>query len=458
MSSLFGKSAATGNILGSIGSQSGGATSSQPQQSQSTNTSNTFGNLGGQQQSQPAQSSIFSNLGGSQAQQSKPVQPSIFSSLGSSQPQQPSSLFGAPKPAATQPASTSIFAPQAANAGSGVSIFSSQVPQQQQQDQSGQNAQQHQPPPRSSQPAYFESLLEKGRKRTRDAGGDPEFGELPGLQLGLTEIARRVREIGGVGAQSPADKAADSKAHYLLAASGANPGTTRRDLNAMKVQPGSTTGDLQSTAEWDPDTNRYMDQMQQQSTLKMIAEGIERAHRNFDAYLDENIDIDWEAQRKKIYEHFGLATRGNHRSDATPQSMNSGIKGSFGRSMRRGRTLRGDQSTQPTLGRSIFGQSSLQRSVIGTSNAGHKSGSLFTDVEDKTSQGPLSEDRFSRDKQGKFAEKVQALNRARLQEKPYPILHKLRNVQMQPGSEVCRPSIVKIQVTDFSLLTSPHLS
>lgn len=437
MSSLFSKPAVTSNIFGDLGNQSGMASSSQPQQSQSTTTSNDYGNLGGsQQQSQPTRVGIFSNLGSSQAQQPKPAQSSLFSNPGSSLPQQTSSLFGAPKPAATQPSAPSIFAPQATTAGSGSSIFFPQASQQQ-QDQSGQNAQQQPPPPRSSQPAYFESLLEKGRKRTRDADGGSDLGELPELQLGLTDIARRVREIGGVGAQSPADRAADSKAHYLLAASGVNPGTTRRDLDALKAQPGAATRDLLVPADWDPDTNRYMDQMQQQSTLKMISEGIERAHRNFDAYLDENIDINWEAQRKKIYEHFGLAMRGSDRSDAAPQSMSPGVNGSFGRSKRRGRTLRGDQSTQSTLGRSIFGQSSLQKSVIGTPNAAHKSGSLFTDVEDRSGQGPVSGDRFSREKQGKFAEKVQALNRARLQEKPYPIFHELRNVQMQPGGEVC---------------------
>ncbi|KAL8718551.1 MAG: hypothetical protein Q9225_004323 [Loekoesia sp. 1 TL-2023] len=436
--SLFSKPATTtGNIFDNLGNQSNATSSSQPQQSQGASTSNIFGNLQGQQQSQPAQSTPFSSLASNLVQQPQSAQPSIFSNPAPSQPQQTSSLFGASKPASTQSAAPSLFAPQTTSAASAAPIFSSQPPQQ--QDQSAQNVpQQPAPAPapaRSSQPAYFESLLEKGRKRARDVDGIPSLGQLPEFQLGLTDIARRVREIGGVGEQTPADRAADSKAHYLLAASGVNPGTTRRDLNAFKVSPGVAASDPSLPAEWDPDTNRYMDQMQQQSTLKMIAEGIERAHRNFDAYLDENIDINWEAQRKKIYEHFGLAARGSDRSDAALQSMSPGVKGSFGRSTRRGRTLRDDRSTQSTFGRSIFGQSSLQKSVIGTPDPGHNTPSMFTDVEDRGDQGPLSEDRFSREKQGRFAEKVQALNRARLQERPYPIFHELKNVQMQPGGE-----------------------
>lgn len=374
-------------------------------------------------------------MGSSQAQQPKPAQPAPFSAFPISQPQQTSFLPGTAKPATSQPASTSIFTPPAASAPPAPSIFSSQTPQLQ-QDQVGQHAQQQPLPSRLFQPAYFESLLEKGRKRTHDEDEASNLGELPGLQLGLSDIARRVREIGGVGAQNAADKTADSKAHYLLAASGVNPGTTRRDLDAFKVQPGVNPSDVQMPPEWDPDTNRYMDQMQQQSTLKMIAEGIERAHRNFDAYLDENIDINWEAQRKKIYEHFGLAARGSDRSQAASQPLSPRVEGSFGRSARKGRTLKGDQSTQPALGRSIFGQSSLQKSVIGTPNAGHRSASLFTDVEDRSGQTPVSEDRFSREKQARFAEKIQALNRARLQEKSYPVFHELRNVQVQPGGEV----------------------
>ena len=444
MSSLFGKPAATSNIFGNSGNQANAVPSSQTPQPQGASTSNIFGNLQGQQQSQPTQSSLFSSQGTFQAQQSQPVQPSIFSNLGPSQPQQTSGLFGASKPATTQPASTSLFAPQTTSAAPAPSIFAPQ-PQQQQQEQPGQNASQQQAPAplpaKSFQPAYFESLLEKGRKRSRDVDGVSGLGELPELQLGLTDIARRVREIGGVGTQSQADRAADSKAHYLLAASGVNPGTTRRDLDALRVQPGVAASDLAFPPEWDPDTNRYMDQMQQQSTLKMIAEGIERAHRNFDAYLDENIDINWEAQRKKIYEHFGLTARGSDRSDHASQPSSPGVKGSFGRSTRRGRTLRGERSTQSTLGRSIFGQSSLQKSVIGTPDPGHRSASLFTDVEDKSGQGAVPEDRFSRDKQGKFAEKVQALNRTRLQEKTYPIFHEFKNVQTQPGGEVCKSGV-----------------
>ncbi|KAL8662795.1 MAG: hypothetical protein Q9202_004396 [Teloschistes flavicans] len=401
-------------------------TLSQAQQSQGTSAPSIFANLANQQQSQPSQStSLFSNLGTSQAQHSQPAPSSLFSNLASSQTQQTSTLFGAPKPATSQAASSNPF-----TTSSDPSIFSSQQKPQLEPD-----GQQPSAPTRLSQPAYFDSLLEKGKKRTRDVDGGSGIRQLPELQLGLGDIARRVRELGGVEKQTSAERGADSKAHYLLAASGVNLGATRRDLDALRVQPTASTAGLQVPSEWDLDTNRYMDQMQQRSTLKMISEGIERAHRNFDAYLEENIDINWEAQRKRIYEHFGLASQGQEGSDVASQSMSPGIRGSFGRSTRRGRTLNADQSKQSTLGRSIFGQSSLQKSVIGTPTSGQKTASLFADVEDKSAQGAVSDDRFPRDKQTRFAVKVQALNRARVQEKAYPIFHEFKDVEMQPAGE-----------------------
>ncbi|KAI4232000.1 MAG: hypothetical protein LQ349_005254 [Xanthoria aureola] len=419
--SLFSQPTPKTSIFGNLGNQS----SSQPQQSQGSGAGSIFANLQSQPPSQPTQSSLFSTPGTSQSNQSG--QASLFQILGSSQPQpQTSSLFGQPKPTASQPATSSLFAPQATTSALGLS----QPPQA----ETAQNGQQPAAPGRLSQPAYFDSLLEKGKKRARDTDGGTRFNELPRLQLGLSDIARRVREIGGVGAHVPVDKAADSKAHYLLAASGVNLGTTRRDLDALNVQPTSSTSGINVPTEWDPDTNRYMDQMQQQSTLKMIAEGVDLAHRNFDAYLDENIDINWEAQRRKIYEHFGLVSNVGEQSDAASQ-ISPGVKGSFGRSTKRGQTSNGNRSKQSALGRSIFGQSSLQKSVIGTPDMGHKTASLFADVEDRSGQGAVSDDRFSRDKQTKFAEKVQALNRARLQETPHPILHEFKEVQMQPGGE-----------------------
>ena len=473
MSSLFGNSKPTTNIFGTPTTS---AQSSAPQ------TSSLFSNWANSQpqqsnipsitlqapsnpQSQQSSSSLFANLGGEpksnlpgnlgtsqpQKQSSSGGTSSLFGAaqptstsgaeglFGSSQPaastsgggligtaQPPaSSLFGGQKNATTvQPAGSSLFAPKQQD-----TQFGQTLQGQQQQQQDGQ--QQAQDITKAPQPAYFDNLLEKGKKRSHDADGGPGFRDLPSLQLGLGDIAKRVREIGGMGTQSYSGKAADSRAHYLLAASGVNPGTTRRDLDSLAVQP--SLGTVQQSPGWDPDTHKFVEQLQQQSTLKMIREGLERAHRNFDAYLDENVDINWELQRKKIHEHFGLMPKNSDASDEI--ASGPGGKGAFGRSARKGRSIKRTPG-KSTLNRSIFGQSSLQKSVIGTPGMGSGNATLFADVAEKSSAAPAGlDDRILREKQRRFAEKVQVLNRARLNEAPFLILSEFKIVESQPGGD-----------------------
>ena len=166
----------------------------------------------------------------------------------------------------------------------------------------------------------------------------------------------------------------------------------------------------------------------------MISDGISRAQRNFDAYLEENVDINWEEQRKKIYEHFGLAPKGGANSDS-PHLSSPGGKGSFGKSTRRG--LGADGHRQGTPNRSVFGRSGMQKSVIGTAGVGSENGSVFRDVAEKSTQAPATQDdRFQRERQAKFAEKVQRLNEARLQEVSFPILKEFSEIEGKPGGDV----------------------
>ena len=215
-----------------------------------------------------------------------------------------------------------------------------------------------------------------------------------------------------------------------------NPGATLRDLNSLNSQTHSSAY-AQQPAEWDPDSHKYVEQLQQRITTKMIAEGIERANRTFDAYLEEHVDINWEAQRKKIYEHFGLMPKtGDAFADPTDY-LNPGGKGGFGRSLPKGRGSHADRSGKSTLNRSIFGNSGMQKSVIGTPGVGSGNATLFGDIEDKTgSVTPVQDNRVLRERQSQFAEKVQKLNRARLQETVYPVLQEFSSVEGQAGGEV----------------------
>lgn len=49
----------------------------------------------------------------------------------------------------------------------------------------------------STKPAFFNSLLERGKKRpVSELGHNAGIGELPSLQLGLDDIRRKARELG----------------------------------------------------------------------------------------------------------------------------------------------------------------------------------------------------------------------------------------------------------------------
>ncbi len=438
--------------------------------------SNMFANVANQRPT----SSLFASFSNSatSAPQTQPIQTSsLFSNpqpattsnlLGTSKHDEKSNPFGrlGNAPPLSGPSGTNPFGKNPATAGLGSSaqqqtsgegseslfptsrpgassLFASQNPQQQPQyGQSNlgqaqqQDGQQQGGLAKASQPAYFNNLLEKGRKRAQGDDGGAGFEDLPSLQFGLGDIAKKVRELGGVGSQIKGNNAVDSKAHYLLAASGVNPGTTLRDLKSLNVQP-SITSNLQPSTDWDPDTSKYINQLQQQSTLKMISEGIERAHRNFDSFLEENVDINWELQRKKIYEHFGLMSQANDRLDDFADSVNPAGSGSFGKSTRRGRSTNAGRSGQPTLKRSIFGKSSLQKSVIGTPGVGSGNATLFAEEAEKNGTEPAKQDdRFLREKQLKFAKKVHDLNYARMQGSDYPLLQEFSSIELQPGGEV----------------------
>ena len=146
-------------------------------------TTSLFGNTLQQQTTQPT--SLFGAPAGQQQQQQpQAAAPSggLFGGLGAStaQPQQSSgSLFGATTAQAQAPAST------------------------------GQLAQ----PSTTGTNAHFQTLLERGKKRREPTAGGLEFGELPILQLGLGDIASKVRNLGGANSFSKAGHAEDTKAY-----------------------------------------------------------------------------------------------------------------------------------------------------------------------------------------------------------------------------------------------------
>ena len=141
-----------------------------------------FGTLGGGQTTGAGQGTglLGGNAGGSQATAQAPQGSSLLGALGGNQGAAGASLLGNNLPSQNKPA-----------------------------EQQGHGQGQGQNNVRS---AYFNSLLERNKKRTHRDEEATGFEEVPSLQLGLGDISKRVRELGGVGAQNRRDRAADSKA------------------------------------------------------------------------------------------------------------------------------------------------------------------------------------------------------------------------------------------------------
>lgn len=328
------------------------------------------------------------------------------------------SLFGAttsaPPAATTAPANASVF-------GNGLLLH-----------------QQNQPPTQIGpngalpQPAYFDALLQRGKKRqTEDRAGT--LGELPQLQLGLQDISRKVRNLGQGGPSAGLARGADARAHYLLSASGVNTAQSLRDLSDLAAstgaEPALSNDQLQQL---DPSGVKHtLAQRYQNDFERMVDNHVQRAQDEFNKMVDEKLHgIDWDAHRQRIYEHFGLKK---------PQDPNGSTLGggsvinnaSFGRSSRF-RSRVGASTADAAF------DVSMSRSIIGTPGPKSVRKSAFNDVAEKLpAEGirPAPEDRVLRMKQERYIGKVKELNVARLGERAYPVLQKFSEVEAEPSND-----------------------
>lgn len=140
--------------------------------------------------------------------------------------------------------------------------------------------------------------------------------------------------------------------------------------------------------------------------------------------------MEWDAQRRRIYEHFGLVKKTDAPEAEFDPATSQAARGAFGRSSRR---------TRGPGGSSINGASyGASKSVLGAVGSRTTRQSLFSDVAEKTPTGGVTsapDDRVQREKQVKYGDKVKQLNIARLDENLYPILQQFADVETQPSLE-----------------------
>ena len=214
-----------------------------------------------------------------------------------------------------------------------------------------------------------------------------------------------------------------SSSHYLLSASGVKMGSTLRDLNQFSSQAGYGAN-VSAQNVFDSDVDSYIANLHSQSTLALIQEGLEQSKRDFDTFLEDNVQMEWDKQRQRIYEHFGLG-RQSEEMAASQSTFGSTTRGAFGRSTRKGRSM-GPRGAA-TNGASTFGASSGGPPVIGHSQSVLNG----RDSSEKSVFGGQTgpQDRHVRDKQERFMEQVKNLNEERQREASFSVLHAFSNVE-----------------------------
>lgn len=268
--------------------------------------------------------------------------------------------------------------------------------------------------------AYFNGLLERQKKKVKLNNADHvgQLDQLPSMNMDLGDLARRAQELGQKNQKLGHSTAGDSRAHYLLSGSGVTPGQAYRDfqkLDADVPQPiiSSTRVDFAEEG------SAYLKGMQTKGREAMLRESMDRVYQDVDKFIEESLGIDFDEQKKRIMQHFGLIAR----DDNTDGS--GAFTGSFGRTQ--------SPAKNKESRRSVFGRSALDKSMIGNASSVAGSSSFFGGPVTNISSG-LSKHQSIRDLRGKeraFVDKVEAMNKTRLEERPYNVLQEYKAVETE---------------------------
>lgn len=243
-----------------------------------------------------------------------------------------------------------------------------------------------------------------------DQGG---LNQLPSMNMDLNDLARRAQELNQKSQRFGQPSGRDSRAHYLLSGSGVTPGQAYREFQKLDTD---TIPVAQSTRiDFAEEGSAYIKGMQARGREAMLRESMDRVYRDVDKFIEDSLGIDFDEQKKRIMQHFGLMAKDDQEEPVGKNSFNS---------------LR--QSKAKSTRRSIFGRSGLEKSVIGDPSLASSTafGGLPTNLTKYQTVADL------RNKERLFIEKVQALNKARLSEDNYKVLHQFQEVEMTVQGDV----------------------
>ena len=248
--------------------------------------------------------------------------------------------------------------------------------------------------------------------------------------MDLSDLAARAQNIGR-GSMRRKANGADSRAHYVLAGSGVVPGKAYEELQALDSEAAAELSQPPREA-FDVQNGQYFQDLRKKGRKQMMKENMVQVYREVDQFIEDSLGIDFDEQRQRIMEHFGLVARED-------DGDNGG--GSFAKSA--GRKSQFAETAKAST-RSVFGRSALDKSLIGTPGMGGSTTSFFGD-ERSQQMGNLMKGQTARDLRDKerlYLEKVEQLNKARLNNENFPIMHHFAEVE-QSGSADSPPQLAE---------------
>jgi nuclear pore complex protein Nup93 len=171
-----------------------------------------------------------------------------------------------------------------------------------------------------------------------------------------------------------------------------------------------------------------------------------RTARDFDSFVIKNVTTEWEAQKQRIFEHFGLAPKSSPVPGADNGGAFSGGMSAFGASSFGRSRLGGSIGPGGGLGtNSVWAKSNMGGSVLGKPVATRPAepsttryqGNLFADV-DSSMQVELS--RQVQQRQQRFSQAVKQLNETRLLADPgsgsFPLMKAFGEITGASGKDM----------------------
>ncbi|SCU98098.1 LAMI_0F13014g1_1 [Lachancea mirantina] len=184
----------------------------------------------------------------------------------------------------------------------------------------------------ASQPTTSDGLSNRCTKLLGDliesSRNLPSSGsDLGTITLSVNEIKRRARELRAM-------KKADSnhtKAHYLLA----NSGVSIQDVDyCLASLESRQLVEQHISKESDGDLDAYLRVKKNENILSSIEQSLMCAAKDFDVFVNQNFNFDWEKRKEEVRENFGILMK-KHKSNSKTSSASSSSRsfpwGSSGR-------------------------------------------------------------------------------------------------------------------------------